>query len=168
MVLIDITGKNRYNKHICMFKWMKVMDIGNDSMSQVRKTLNGFFLGIGIYGGIIEIIGLCFFPDKISYTLGLLFGIFIAVVMMLHITKTLGRALSMPEQQAVKYTRKQAVLRLGMMLLALIVGLILDCLNFVTVIIGMLGLKIGAFLAAGLLKRMYPEEFVTKSEEQEE
>lgn len=131
-------------------------------MSQVKKTVNGFLLGIGIYTGIMELIGLCFSHNKVSYTLGLLFGSVVAVLVMIHIVTTLDRALDLQEQQAVKYTRKQALLRLGMMLIALIVAISIEQLNFVAVVIGMLGLKLGSFLAAFLLKRIYPEEFVTK------
>lgn len=144
------------------------MDIGNDSMSQVKKTVVGFLLGIGIYTGIMELIGLCFFHDKVSYTLGLLFGSVVAVLVMVHIVKTLDKALDLQEQQAVKYTRRQALLRLGIMLIALITALSVEQLNFVAVVIGMLGLKLGSFLAAFLLKKIYPEEFVTKIDEEEQ
>ncbi|MGN0438069.1 MAG: ATP synthase subunit I [Lachnospiraceae bacterium] len=135
-------------------------------MSQVRKTLNGFFLGIGIYTGVMLLIGLFIFHDRLSYGLGLLFGSVVAVLVMIHIVHTLDKALDMPEQQAVKYTRRQAFLRLGMMLIALIVALSVPWFHFVAVVIGMLGLKIGSFLASFLLKKMYPDEFVTKSDEE--
>ena len=61
------------------------MNIGNDSMSQVRKTLNGFFLGIGIYTGAMLLIGLLIFHDKLSYGLGLLFGSLVAVLVMIYV-----------------------------------------------------------------------------------
>lgn len=134
-------------------------------MSQVKKTVIGFLLGLGIYAGIIEIIGLCFFHDKGAYSLGLLFGSMVAVLIMLHMVRTLDKALDMQEQQAVKYTRRQALFRLGMMLVALIIALSVEWLNFVTVIIGILGLKIGSFIASFLLKLIYPEDFNTKTED---
>lgn len=136
-------------------------------MSQVKKTIAGFLLGLGIYTGIMEIIGLIFFNDRLSYTLGLLFGSVVAVLVMFHIVKTLDKALDLQEQQAVKYTRKQALLRLGMMLAALIMALSLKQLNFIAVVIGMLGLKIGSFITAFLLKIIYPEDFGTKTEDKE-
>ena len=151
-----------------MSEWIRNIDIGNDSMSQVKKTVVGFLLGIGIYTGMMELIGLCFFRDKVSYTLGLLFGSVVAVLVMVHIVKTLDKALDLQEQQAVKYTRRQALLRLGIMLIALIVALSVEQLNFIAVVIGMLGLKLGSFLAAFLLKKIYPEEFVTKIDEGEQ
>lgn len=136
-------------------------------MDQVKKTITGFLVGIGIYGFGVELIGLIFSTDKAAYSFGLSFGLLVAVFLMLHITYTLSKALDMGEQGATKYTRKQAFLRLMIMLAAMIIFLKAPNINFIAALIGLLGLKIGSFIAAPLLKKIYPDDFVTKSEDEE-
>lgn len=131
-------------------------------MGQVKETIIGFLIGIGIYAVLIELVGFFFSEDFFSYTLGLLFGVAVAVFLMIHMAKTLDRALDLPQTQAIKYTRRQSFLRLAVMLAAMVIALMVEQFNFIAVILGMLGLKMGAFIAPKLLKVLYPEDFVTK------
>lgn len=131
-------------------------------MSQVKETIIGFLIGIGIYAVLIELVGFFFSEDFFSYTLGLLFGVAVAIFLMIHMAKTLDRALDLPQTQAIKYTRRQSFLRLAVMLAAMVIALMIEQLNFIAVILGMLGLKMGAFIAPKLLKALYPEDFMTK------
>lgn len=131
-------------------------------MNQVKETIVGFLIGIGIYAVLIEIVGFFFSENFLSYTLGLLFGVVVAIFLIIHMAKTLDRALDLPQGQAIKYTRRQSFLRLVVMLVAMVIALMVEQLNFIAVILGMLGLKIGAFIAPKLLKILYPEDFVTK------
>lgn len=137
-------------------------------MSQVKETIIGFLIGIGIYAVLIELVGFFFSDDLFSYTLGLLFGVAVAIFLIIHMAKTLDRALDLPQEQAVKYTRRQSFLRLAVMLAAMVIALMVEQFNFIAVILGMLGLKMGAFIAPKLLKLLYPEDFVTKLNMDEE
>ncbi len=131
-------------------------------MKQVKETLTGFLLGIGVYALLVEVIGIFFSENLLSYTLGLLAGTVISVFLIFHMAKTLDKALDMPQEQAAKYVRKQSFIRLFIMLLAMIVGLVVEWLNFITIVLGLLGLKLGALIAPVFLKRLYPESFSTK------
>ena len=133
-------------------------------MSQVKETLKGVFIGILIYTVLVEVIGIFFSGDILSYTLGLLVETAVACALMLHMTFTLNKALDMPENQAVKYTRRQSFIRLLIMLAALLLGVVFNQLNFIALVLGVLGIKIGALAAPFFLKRMYPEHFVSKEE----
>lgn len=133
-------------------------------MKQIKETMTGFLIGITVYALVIEVVGIFFSEDVFSYTLGLLFGAAVAVALIFHMAHTLDNALDMPEAQAVKYTRRQSFLRLAVMLCAMIAALMVQRFNFITVVLGMLGLKIGALIAPFFLKRLYPESFVTKEE----
>lgn len=134
-------------------------------MNQVKETLKGVYVGIFIYTLVVEVVGVFFSGNILAYTLGLLVGALFAVLLMIHMAVTLDKGLDMPETQAIKYTRRQSFIRLGVMLVALLLGVIFDQLNFIALVLGLLGLKIGALLAPFFLKRMYPEHFVTKDEE---
>lgn len=50
-------------------------------MDQVKETLTGFGIGIGIYAALVEVVGIFFSEDILFYTLGLLFGVMVAVLL---------------------------------------------------------------------------------------
>ena len=136
-------------------------------MNQVKETMTGFLIGLGIYTVIIELIGVFFSEDILSYTLGLLFGVVVAIFLFFHMAKTLDKALDLPQQQATKYIKRQSVIRLLVMLLAMVIGLAVGQIRFIAVFFGMLGLKVGALVAPKFLKLLYPESYITKPEEEE-
>lgn len=133
-------------------------------MDQVKETLRGVVIGIIIYAILVEIVGIFFSGNILEYTQGLLAGTAVAIFLMIHMAITLDKGLDMPENQAIKYTRRQSFVRLGIMLAALFLGVIFDQLNFIALVLGLLSLKIGALVAPFFLKRIYPEHFVTKDE----
>lgn len=136
-------------------------------MNQVKETMTGFLIGLGIYTVIVELIGVFFSEDILSYTLGLLFGVVVAIFLFFHMAKTLDKALDLPQQQATKYIKRQSVIRLLVMLLAMVIGLAVGQIRFIAVFFGMLGLKVGALVAPKFLKLLYPESYRTKPEEEE-
>lgn len=131
-------------------------------MNQIKETLSGFLLGLGVYAVLIEGIGFFFSEDLAAYTFGLLLGLAITVILICHMARTLDYALDLSPDQASKYVKRQSLLRLFVMLVGMIVGLLVDRMNFITVVLGMLGLKIGALIAPYFLKRIYPDQYGTK------
>ena len=134
-------------------------------MNQVKETMIGFYISIGIYAVIIEVIGIFFSEDILSYTLGLLFGVIIAVFLFGHMAMTLDHALDLQENDATKYVRLRSFLRLVVMMAALAIGLMTERLLFITVLLGLLGLKIGALFTPFILRRLYPDSYITKEED---
>lgn len=137
-------------------------------MNQVKETMIGFLIGAGIYAVVVEVVGIFFSEDILSYTLGLLFGLVIAILLIVHMAHTLNRALDLSQGQAMKYTRRQSYLRLVMMLVAMIIALLVNQLNFITAILGILGLKIGALIAPFFLRRLFPDSYMTKIDKEED
>ena len=133
-------------------------------MNQVKETLTGLLIGIGVYSVIVEIIGIIFSEDILSYTLGLLVGVVVAVILIIHMTRTLDDALDLPQDYATRYMRKKTVFRIVLMLAALLGAMLIPHVNFFTVLLGLLGMKVGALMAPFFLKRMYPDDFVTKED----
>lgn len=131
-------------------------------MNQVKETLTGFYIGIGIYALMIEAIGIFFSEDLLAFTLGLLFGVIIAVFLTLHLAKTLDKALELPQEPAIKHMQKQSVLRLFIMLFVLAIGLMVERINFIALVLGLFGRKIGALMAPAILKKLYPESYAPK------
>ena len=136
-------------------------------MNQVKQTMTAFGIGIGIYALAIEAVGVFFSEDILAYTLGLLFGVAVAVFLFGHMAKTLDYALDLSESDASKYVKLRSFLRLAIMFAALSIGILTDKLNFITVLLGVLGLKMGALMAPFILKRLYPDDYITKEEDME-
>ena len=133
-------------------------------MELVKETFVGFLLGLSVYAVIVEIIGIFFSGDVLSYTLGLAIGVIAAVLLFIHMAWTLNRAFDYPEDGASKYMRKQSFLRLFMMLIVMLPGVFFSSIRFISLILGLLGLKIGALIAPFFLRRLYPEHFVPDEE----
>ncbi len=134
-------------------------------MNQVKEIMTGFYIGIGAYAVFIEIIGIFFSENILSYTLGLLFGVVASVFLFHHMAKTLDYALDLQEGDASKYVKRQSFLRLAVMLAVLTIGMITKQLMFITVLLGLLGLKIGALVTPFILKRLYPDSYITKEDD---
>lgn len=134
-------------------------------MNQVKEIMTGFYIGIGIYAIIIEIMGIFFSENILSYTLGLLFGVAASVFLFHHMAKTLDYALDLQEGDASKYVKRQSFIRLLVMLAVLTIGMITEQLLFITVLLGLLGLKIGALVTPFILKQLYPDSYITKDED---
>lgn len=134
-------------------------------MNQVKEIMTGFYIGIGIYAILVEVTGIFFSENILSYTLGLLFGVLASVFLFHHMAKTLDYALDLQEGQASKYVKRQSFLRLLTMLAVLTIGMITQQLSFLTVLLGLLGLKVGALMTPFILKRLYPNSYITKDED---
>lgn len=133
-------------------------------MELVKETFVGFLLGLSVYAVVVEIIGIFFSGDILSYTIGLAIGVIAAVLLFLHMAWTLNRAFDYPEAGATKYVRKQSFLRLLMMLIVMLPGMFFSKIRFISLILGLLGLKIGALIAPFFLRRLYPGHFVSDEE----
>ena len=136
-------------------------------MDQVKKTIHGFLIGIGVYAIVMEIVGVFLSKDLFAYTAGLVLGIMVAIFLLIHMAKTLDRVLDLSKGEATKKNRLYWFIRFIVMLVALVIGLSVKSINFIAVIIGLMGLKVGALIAPFFLKRIYPENFVTPLEDEE-
>ncbi len=133
-------------------------------MDQVKETLTGLLIGMGVYSVIVEIIGIIFSEDILSYTLGLLVGVVVAVILIIHMKRTLDDALDLPQDDAIRYMRKKTVFRIVMMLVALLGSMLALRVSFFGVLLGLFSMKMGALIAPFFLRRMYPDDFMTKED----
>lgn len=134
-------------------------------MNQVKEIMTGFYIGIGIYAILVEVMGIFFSENILTYTLGLLFGVVASIFLFHHMAKTLDYALDLQEGSASKYVKRQSFIRLVAMLAVLTIGMITEQFSFITVLLGLLGLKVGALMTPFILKRLYPDSYITKDDE---
>ena len=111
-----------------------------------NETLREMFVGIGLYGLVIGIILAVFFPLKIYREVGLLAGILCAMGMAIHMAWCLEKIVILDEKGAKAYARKTTLIRYAIVCLVLLAIAYTKAGDPVTLVLGTLGLKIGAYL----------------------
>lgn len=128
-------------------------------MKQTNKaiwTVLDVWIGLGIYFIIFEIIGLIFVENRLSYSLGLLIGCGTGAFLIWNMFVSIDHALDLNPQEAEKFTKKRSFIRGLVMLVVAFLGIRLPHISFTAIVIGMLGLKIAAFL------QPYTNLYITK------
>lgn len=116
------------------------------NLIKTNRTLRELIYGILIFG-VVALVPVLIFTDKrLYYSTGLLAGIFMSVVCAIHMAWGIEIAVNLDEKSSIAVTRKYTVIRY--LLLCVVLGVIgvSDVGSPVTLIIGFLGLKMGAYL----------------------
>lgn len=113
---------------------------------RMDSTVRDILIGIGLYAIVFEVIGLIFVKNRLSYTLGIVYGAVFTTGLVIHMFCTLDKALDMNPDPASRYIRNCSILRLVVMFASLVVAMLLPHVSVIAVIIMIMGLKISAFL----------------------
>ena len=125
-------------------------------INKENETLFDLIFGCVVYSLIFEVTGLLVVENKGSYSMGLLLGTVVAVGLSVSMYKGLNRCLLMTEQQAGRSMALGSLFRAAVILLAAWIGMRSAYFSFPGIIIGILGLKISAYLHA------YTNVYITK------
>ena len=116
-------------------------------MKEEKQTLIEMIIGLLFCTLFVGVIGVVIASNKLTYTLGVLFGSLIAVVVLLQMYYTLGKAVDMEGKRATAYTVSASVVRMALMGGALAVGVVWPNLfSVVGILFGLLTLKLCAFI----------------------
>lgn len=102
--------------------------------------------GILLFGLLCLLCGIWFVPQKASCALGLLLGILTALLMAFHMSWSFDRYLGLPPKTATRKVMVQALLRYLAVAAVLFTILFSGIANPLTAFLGIMGLKIGAYL----------------------
>lgn len=117
-----------------------------DWMKSKNRTLLEMYSGMLVYALLCQIIG-CFFPSYLAkYSVALWFGVCIAGFALLHMYRTLDRALDFPEKEASKKIFVGYMIRYGVFILALVLAAMTDYMHPLVVFLGYMSLKVAAFV----------------------
>ena len=118
-----------------------------------NRTLCELILGILLFGILIQILMIIFgccnikFADRaLYYSFGLWIGIVLAVIYAMHMNYTITKALNYDSETAVKLVRKGSLIRYGLITIVLGFAMMIDVVSPLTIILGVFGVKIGAYL----------------------
>ena len=115
-------------------------------MDSLRRTVLELLLGIVLWGILFELGGLLIVKDRISYSIGMLCGVLIAVGMAIHMAYNLNNALDWDEENARRIARKGSMIRyMAVALITILIayfkiGDILSC------FLGIMTLKTAAYV----------------------
>lgn len=118
-----------------------------NTLKRLNNALPGLILGILLYGCAVELIGVWFVEDKLRYTTGLLIGIALACGMAVNMaTVLLDAVYTCGESHAQGRLAVKSVLRYLVVVIVFFVMMKWNLGNLYTAFIGVIGLKISAYL----------------------
>lgn len=116
-------------------------------LRRLNDALPELILGIVVYGVLAELIGVWFVTDKVRYSTGLLIGITLAVGMAVHIAVVIRDAVELyGERGAGNKVIGKSVLRYVVVVIVFFVMMKFRLGSLFSAFIGVLGLKIAAYL----------------------
>jgi len=116
-------------------------------LRRINDALPGLVLGIVIYGVIIELVGVWFVEDKIRYSTGLLIGITVAIGLAINIAQVIRDAVEIYGADGARNRLiVKSVVRYLVVVVVFFVMMKFNLGNLVTAFIGVLGLKVSAYL----------------------
>lgn len=146
-------------------------------MKKLNPTLVELWTGSVFFAILVLLAGIWFVQNKLAYALGLLAGTVVTMYLAWHMARSIERMLEKAEQgiDGSAGMRMSNLLRYGLVVLILIASaFVSEWVNPISVFIGILGLKVAAYLQPfthkivfklfGLEEEVYPEMPDTEEE----
>lgn len=114
---------------------------------EINDSLPDLWAGVIIFGLLAELIPVWFVSDKLGYSIGIAIGVLVALFTAWHMAWSLDKALGFDEVYATKQMQKSSAIRYGVMLIVLGILIMTGMANPIAAFIGMIGLKVSAYLA---------------------
>lgn len=116
-------------------------------LRRLNDALPGLVFGIVIYGIVVELVGVWFVEDKLRYSTGLLIGIGVAIGLAINIAQVIRDAVEIYGADGARNRLIiKSVLRYLVVVVVFFVMMKFNLGNLVTAFIGVLGLKVSAYL----------------------
>lgn len=111
-----------------------------------RRVLMQLYIGIGIYFAVFGVLGVIFMRPIWLFILSLFVGCAAACFIAYNMYDVLDRALELETGKAKSFVTVRSMIRLGVCLVLMAAGIMVDWVSFVGVTVGLLGLKVSAFM----------------------
>ncbi|MEG0971664.1 MAG: hypothetical protein RSE55_02615 [Lachnospiraceae bacterium] len=123
-------------------------------INEILPELVGLILG---YGVLAEIIGVFFATDKVRYSIGMLVGVLLAIGMAIHMAVVIEDALSVHDKRDKMRISFKGILRYLIVAVVVFFTIYFDLGSIIAVFIGVMGLKVAAYLQPVFHKYIYPK-----------
>lgn len=111
-----------------------------------RRVLMQLYIGIGMYFVVFGVLGVIFMRPIWLFIVSLFVGCVAACFIAYNMYDVLDRALELETGKAKSFVTVRSMIRLAVCLVLMAAGIMIDWVSFVGVTVGLLGLKVSAFL----------------------
>lgn len=106
-----------------------------------------------LFSLIMEIIGILIVDDPKAFTLGIAFGLIFSILKLMLMKNSIKRSVTMPEAKAQRYANVQYMIRYLLTGVVLLVAALEPTINLLGVFLGLLSMKVGAYMQLFVIKR---------------
>ncbi len=122
-------------------------------LRRINEALPGLVGGILLYGAVVELVGVWFVDDRLHYSIGLWYGIAIAVGMAVNLAAVIYDSVTMGDgDHARRRIIAKSLLRYFVVVILFFILGLFDFGNLLMALLGVLGLKVSAYLQPFLQK----------------
>lgn len=122
-------------------------------MNNEMLKKNFMLISMILFSLIVYIIGILMVADKMSWTLGISFGLIFSLLKLKLMQNTLAKAVTMPEAKAQKYANVHYMIRYILTGVVLVVAALTPSINLLGVFFGLMSMKVGAYAQLALNKK---------------
>ena len=116
-------------------------------LRRINEALPGLVFGILLYGVVLQLAGVWFVEDKLYYSIGLWYGIIIAVGMAINLATVIFDSVAMRDSKhANRIIIAKSLLRYAVVVILFFILGYFDFGSLLMAFLGVLGLKISAYL----------------------
>ncbi len=122
-------------------------------LRRINESLPGLVAGIIIYGVIVQLTGVWFVEDKLAYSIGLWYGIAIAIGMGINIAVVIYDTVTFyAGENTNKRVAAKSILRYGIVAILLFILGYFQIGNLFAAFLGVMGLKVSAYMQPLLMR----------------
>lgn len=112
----------------------------------INQTVWELIIGIVLVNALLEVIGLIFVSQKGAYTIGLILGMLMAIGMVFHMNMSIEKAMDIGGEHAKGYMLKSYAIRTIVVLIVIVCVGVLKFANLLSLLLGIMTLKVAAYL----------------------
>lgn len=117
-----------------------------EALRQKNRTLLEMHIGIFFLGIVCQLVGAFLVKDQLMYAKSLWFGILLAAINVVHMYRSLDRALDYDEKTANKLIFRGYIIRYVILVVFMVIIMITGVMNPLIVFMAYMSLKVTAFL----------------------
>jgi small-conductance mechanosensitive channel len=129
-----------------------------DSRKAPLQTIKELYIGLIIYGIFFVILGMIFMRPIWLYALALVAGLIASAGLIYDMYVNLDKALDMDSEKARSHTTAHSFLRLFVAAGLMVIGIVIHWSAFVGITVGLLGIKVSAFMNPWIRKILEKRE----------
>ena len=106
-----------------------------------------------LFSLIMEVVGILIVNDKKAFTMGIAFGLIFSILKLMLMQNSIKKSVLMPEAKAQKYANVQYMIRYVLTGAVLLVAALEPTINIIGVFLGLLSMKVGAYIQILMIKK---------------